>query len=52
MNKYASPELKVTFFEDAEIFCASISEDTSSSVSSKKEVTGDGPGIVLPDDEW
>lgn len=53
MRIYNAPELKVTLFDvTEEIMCASNTENETPVTSTKQEVTGDGPGIVLPDDEW
>ena len=52
MNKYVSPEFKITLFDGVEVICASVGEEPATTPATKQEVTGDGPGIVLPDDEW
>ncbi len=53
MYKYVSPELKVTLFDSLEVMCASNTEaPTAATSSTKQNVTGDGPGIVLPDDDF
>lgn len=51
MNKYVSPEFKVTVFDSLDsVFAAS--NTTSEKEPTKQEVSGDGPGIVLPDDDF
>ncbi len=49
MKKYVSPKMKITVFADNDFVCTASSDPTQ---STKEKVTGDGPGIVLPDDEW
>lgn len=49
MKKYTSPQINIALFtDDTSVFAAS----TAVTESTKEKVTGDGPGIVLPDDEW